>query len=110
MGCDVLKSTKGRRLSGKAKKRPRRTLAATRNPCDDSLRRTTRRKAHGGKEIGGQKGKKTPDGAKKQFLSSMDPIVIPDIKVAAASLETTASQILETAAKEWLERHRAGKR
>ena len=40
----------------------------------------------------------------------MDPIVIPDIKVAAASLETTASQILETAAKEWLERHRAGKR
>jgi hypothetical protein len=40
----------------------------------------------------------------------MDPDVIRAIKVAAAELDRTASQVLETAAKEWLERHRAGKR
>lgn len=40
----------------------------------------------------------------------MDPVVIRDIKVAAAELETNASQVLETAAKEWLERYRASKK
>jgi hypothetical protein len=54
-------------------------------------------------------GRKPPDGTKKQFLSSMDPEVIRSIKVAAAALETTASQLLETAAKEWLERHKSKK-
>jgi hypothetical protein len=39
----------------------------------------------------------------------MDPTVIRDIKVAAASLDTTASQVLETAAKEWLERRKLKK-
>jgi hypothetical protein len=57
-----------------------------------------------------KRGRKPPEGDKKQFLSSMDPEVIRNIKVAAASLDSTASQILETAAKEWLERHRAAKR
>jgi hypothetical protein len=57
-----------------------------------------------------RRGRKPPDGEKKQFLSSMDPDVIRAIKVAAAELDRTASQVLETAAKEWLERHRAGKR
>ena len=47
---------------------------------------------------------------KKPFLSSMDPEVIRSIKVAAAELNTTASLVLETAAKDWLQRHRAGKR
>lgn len=57
-----------------------------------------------------KRGRKPPDGEKKQFLSSMDPDVIRSIKVAAAELDKTASQVLETAAKEWLERHRASKR
>jgi hypothetical protein len=51
------------------------------------------------KKLSAKRGRKPPDGEKKQFLSSMDPTVIRDIKVAAASLDTTASQVLETAAK-----------
>ncbi|RQH12682.1 hypothetical protein [Bradyrhizobium sp. RP6] len=62
------------------------------------------------KKAAGKPGRKPPVGDKKQFLSTMDPVVIRDIKVAAAELETNASQVLETAAKEWLERYRAGKR
>ncbi|MCS3445937.1 MULTISPECIES: hypothetical protein [Bradyrhizobium] len=62
------------------------------------------------KKSAAKRGRKPPDGEKKQFLSSMDPDVIRSIKVAAAELDRTASQVLETAAKEWLERHRAGKR
>ena len=62
------------------------------------------------KRKAGRPGRKPADGTKKQFLSSMDPVVIRDIKVAAAELETNASQVLETAAKEWLERYRAGKK
>ncbi|QAU48840.1 hypothetical protein [Bradyrhizobium guangzhouense] len=62
------------------------------------------------KKADAKRGRKPPDGEKKQFLSSMDPDVIRAIKVAAAELDRTASQVLETAAKEWLERHRAGKR
>ena len=58
----------------------------------------------------GKPGRKPTAGDKKQFLSTMDPLVIRDIKVAAAELENTASQILEIAAKEWLERYRAGKK
>lgn len=62
------------------------------------------------KKAAAKRGRKPPDGEKKQFLSSMDPDVIRAIKVAAAELDKTASQVLETAAKEWLERHRANKR
>lgn len=62
------------------------------------------------KKAAGKPGRKAPDGSKKQFLSTMDPVVIRDIKVAAAELETNASQVLETAAKEWLERYRASKK
>jgi len=62
------------------------------------------------KKAVGRPGRKAPDGAKKQFLSSMDPEVIRAIKVAAAELDKNASQVLETAAKEWLERYRAGKK
>lgn len=62
------------------------------------------------KKAGAKRGRKPPDGEKRQFLSSMDPDVIRSIKVAAAELDKTASQVLETAAKEWLERHRAGRR
>jgi hypothetical protein len=56
-----------------------------------------------------KRGRRPPDGEKKQFLSSMDPDVIRGVKVAAAALDTTASLVLETAAKEWLERHKLKK-
>ncbi|QQO19086.1 hypothetical protein JJB98_03745 [Bradyrhizobium diazoefficiens] len=49
-------------------------------------------------------------GAKKQFLTSMDPDVIRRIKSAAALRETTASLVMEQAAAEWLERHQDGKK
>ncbi|MHC2674483.1 hypothetical protein ACVI1J_006646 [Bradyrhizobium diazoefficiens] len=62
------------------------------------------------KKAAGKPGRKPSDGSKKQFLSSMDPDVIRAIKVAAAELDKNASQVLETAAKEWLERYRASKR
>lgn len=62
------------------------------------------------KKAAAKRGRKPPEGEKKQFLSSMDPDVIRAIKVAAAEMDRTASQVLEIAAKEWLERHRAGKR
>jgi hypothetical protein len=62
------------------------------------------------KKVTGKPGRKPPDGAKKQFLSSMDPEVIRAIKVAAAELDKNASQVLEEAAKEWLGRYRAGKK
>ncbi len=58
----------------------------------------------------GKPGRKPSAGEKKQFLSTMDPLVIRDIKVAAAELEKNASQILEMAAKEWLERYRNDKK
>jgi hypothetical protein len=62
------------------------------------------------KKVTGKPGRKPPDGAKKQFLSSMDPEVIRAIKVAAAELDKNASQVLEDAAKEWLQRYRASKK
>jgi hypothetical protein len=57
-----------------------------------------------------RRGRKPPDGNKRQFLSSMDADVIRDIKVAAVGLDKSASQVLEEAAREWLERHRARKK
>jgi hypothetical protein len=62
------------------------------------------------KKPAGKPGRKAPDGAKKQFLSSLDPDVIRAIKVAAVELDKNASQVLEEAAKEWLVRYRAGKK
>lgn len=40
----------------------------------------------------------------------MDPEVIRAIKQAAIALDRTASDVMEQAAKEWLERHHARKR
>jgi Ribbon-helix-helix protein, copG family len=57
-----------------------------------------------------KKGRKPPQGDKRQFLTSLDPEVIKQIKQAAIGLEKTASEVMEEAAREWLERHRAGKR
>jgi predicted transcriptional regulator len=54
-------------------------------------------------------GRKAPEGAKKQFLTSMDPEIIRRIKAAAALRDRTASVILEEAAKDWLERNENSK-
>jgi hypothetical protein len=51
-----------------------------------------------------RKGRKPAEGDKRQFLTTMDPEVIKSIKLAAIEEETSGSLILETAAKEWLER------
>jgi hypothetical protein len=50
------------------------------------------------------KGRKPAEGEKRQFLTTMDPQVIKAVKLAAIEGETSASAILESAAKEWLER------
>jgi Ribbon-helix-helix protein, copG family len=57
-----------------------------------------------------RKGRKPPQGDKRQFLTSMDPEVIRQIKQAAIGLDKTASEVMEQAAKEWLGRHHARKK
>jgi hypothetical protein len=58
----------------------------------------------------GRPGRTPPAGVKKQLLMSMDPDVIRRIKAAAALRETTASLVMEEAAKEWLDRHSDGRK
>jgi len=55
------------------------------------------------------KGRKPAEGDKRQFLTTMDPDVIKAVKLAAIEEDTSASVILETAAKEWLERRKSKK-
>jgi hypothetical protein len=50
------------------------------------------------------KGRKPAEGDRRQFLTTMDPEVIKGVKLAAIEDDTTASIVLETAAREWLER------
>lgn len=56
------------------------------------------------------RGRKPPEGEKKQLLTSLDPDVIRRIKAAAALRDTTASLVMEEAAKDWLDRHQDGKK
>ena len=58
----------------------------------------------------GTPGRKPPPGVKKPLLASIDPDITKRIKAAAALKGTTASLIMEEAAREWLERHRDGKK
>jgi hypothetical protein len=55
-----------------------------------------------------RKGRKpAPRGDKKrQFLATMDPELIKSIKLAAIEDETSASEILEEAAQQWLARRK----
>ena len=57
-----------------------------------------------------KRGRQPPPGDKRQFLTTMDPEVIRAIKQAAIALDRTASDVMEQAAKEWLERHHSRKR
>ncbi|WP_370150567.1 hypothetical protein [Bradyrhizobium japonicum] len=54
-------------------------------------------------------GRKLPPGAadRRQFLAVMNGDVIKDLKVAAAEEEITASELLEQAARELLERRKS---
>jgi Ribbon-helix-helix protein, copG family len=54
-----------------------------------------------------RRGRKPPEGDKRQFL---DPHVIKAIKQAAIDNDRTASDVMEEALKQWLERYRAGKK
>jgi Ribbon-helix-helix protein, copG family len=56
-----------------------------------------------------RRGRKPPQGDKRQFLTTMDPDVIRAIKQRALDLDRTASDVMEQAAKEWLERHKLKK-
>src|ERR1700694_5506131 len=49
-------------------------------------------------------GRKPPPGDIRQFLTTMDPDVIRAIKQAALDVDRTASDVMEEAAKQWLER------
>jgi hypothetical protein len=50
------------------------------------------------------KGRKPPEGAKRQFLVTMGPEAI---KTAAIEDDTTASELMEEAANQWLERRKS---
>jgi hypothetical protein len=54
-----------------------------------------------------RKGRKPAEGEKRQFLATMDPEVIKSVKLAAIEDETSASEIMEEAAVEWLERRKS---
>ena len=45
-------------------------------------------------------------GDKRQFLTTMDPDVIRAFKQKALDLDRTASDVMEEAARDWLERHK----
>jgi hypothetical protein len=49
------------------------------------------------------KGRKRPAGEKRQFLVTMGPATIKAVKTAAIEDDTTASEVMEEAANQWLE-------
>jgi hypothetical protein len=55
----------------------------------------------------GLKGRKPPEGDKRQFLVTMGPVTIKAVKTAAIEDDTTASEVMEEAANLWLERRKS---
>jgi hypothetical protein len=55
----------------------------------------------------GRRGRQAPPGDRRQFLATLDAAVIKALKSAALDDERSASDILEEAAREWLERRKA---
>jgi hypothetical protein len=54
-----------------------------------------------------RRGRKPADGDKRKFLATMDPEIIKALKLAAIEDDTSASEALEAAAAQWLERRAA---
>lgn len=58
-----------------------------------------------------RKGRKPAPGDKRrQFLATMDPETIKNLKLAAIEDETTASEILEKAVVDWLAKRKNNKK
>jgi hypothetical protein len=55
-------------------------------------------------------GRRTPLGDRRQFLTMMSPDVIKAIKQAALEEDRAAWDVMEEAAKQWLERRRMSRR
>jgi hypothetical protein len=53
------------------------------------------------------KGRRPPEGEKRQFLVTIGPAIIKAIKTAAIEDDTTASEVMEQAASQWLERRKS---
>ena len=57
-----------------------------------------------------KRGKRTPLGDRRQFLTMMSPDIIRSIKQAALEDDRAAWDIMEEAARQWLERRKSGRK
>jgi hypothetical protein len=57
-----------------------------------------------------KRGRRSPVGDRRQFLTMMSPDLIKSIKLAAIEDDRAAWDIMEEAARQWLERRRSAKR
>ena len=57
-----------------------------------------------------RRGRKPAGGEKRKFLATMDPEIIKALKLAAIEDDTSASEALEAAAAQWLERRAKAKK
>ena len=55
-----------------------------------------------------RRGRRPTGAGKRKFLATMDPEIIKALKLAAIEDETSASEALENAARQWLLRRQAG--
>ena len=94
------------RLSGKRTKRLIRVVAADSNPWEVSRITSRKAEAMADDKPSPRRGRKPPEGEKRQFLTTMDPDVIRAIKQVALDLDRTASDIMEETAKQWMARHK----
>jgi hypothetical protein len=97
------------RLSGKRTELLIRCLAANSNPWEIPRIALRKGRAMADDKPSTRRGRKPPQGEKRQFLTTMDPDVIRAIKQVALDLDRTASDLMEEAAKQWLERHKRKK-
>lgn len=58
------------------------------------------------KKKAAKRGRRSPLGDRRQFLMMMDPNVIKAIKTAALEDDRAAWDVMEEAAKQWLERRK----
>jgi hypothetical protein len=96
----------GQIVGGKRTKLLIRYLAANSNPWEVPRIASCKGRAMADDKPSPRRGRKPPQGEKRQFLTTMDPHVIRAIKQVALDLDRTASDLMEEAAKQWLERHK----